>query len=165
VYLTQSKEYEPRIEEIYCKTIELDGQTIRVEIQDLAGHEEYPLVRDRYYENADGILLIYSIAASSTVDDVLGIHERIERVKNADSSDIPMILIGNKSDLNDDRVITHQKGKQLAKEYKIRSFMETSAKTGTNVEEVFHQIVRQCIQKKNNTFNPIHSTNKKCDVM
>merc|ERR1711916_133607 len=80
------------------------------------------------------------ITSRSSFDEVATFREQIIRVKDADS--VPMVLVGNKSDLETDRQVSTAEGGDLAKSYNI-PFMETSAKTRTNVEESFFELVRE----------------------
>ena len=85
-----------------------------------------------------GFILIYSTTEASTFDDVEEFRNIILRAKDADN--VPMVLVGNKIDLEDDRQISTAKGKALADEWGCE-FMETSAKTVVNVKELFEKIV------------------------
>jgi GTPase KRas protein len=100
---------------------------------------------EQYYRSGQGFLLIYSITDRSSFESISNYLQQIIRTR--EDEDIPMILIGNKLDLNDERTVSYEEGKELAKDCNIHTFMETSAKTDVNITEAFHQIVLQCIQK------------------
>ena len=111
-------------------------------------------MRDLYMKDGQGFVLAYSIIAQSTFSDLQDIHDQIVRVK--DREDFPMVLCGNKCDLEEQRVISKQEGQDLAKKFGNCSFIEASAKTTTNIKEIFYDLVRQ-IEKdaaKNNAKNP-----------
>ena len=97
-------------------------------------------MRDLYMKNGQGFVLIYSITAQATFNDLADLHDQIVRVK--DSPDVPMILVGNKCDLEDERVVSKDQGQQLARQFNC-AFMETSAKNKINVPDVFYNLVRQ----------------------
>jgi GTPase SAR1 family protein len=82
---------------------------------------------------------LYSITSRPSFDQILVFRDQILRVKDVDYA--PMILVGNKCDLEERREVSKQEGIELAKSWGI-NFIETSAKTGLNVDEVFHQLVR-----------------------
>ncbi|KCV69482.1 Ras-like protein Rap-1b [Fonticula alba] len=134
--------YDPTIEDSYRKQIELDGQSFMLEILDTAGTEQFTAMRDMYMRNGHGFILVYSIVSEDTFKELNGVRARILSVK--DTEEIPpMILVGNKCDLNDQRTVTKQRGIDLAKEFQNIAFLETSAKLRTNVNETFETLVRQ----------------------
>jgi len=98
-----------------------------------------------YMKNGAGFLLVYSITSQGTFSDLQDIREQILRVKDTD--DVPMILIGNKCDLESDRVVGRDQGQQLARSWGNCSFMETSAKARINVTEAFTDLVSQINNK------------------
>lgn len=104
-----------------------------LEILDTAGTEQFTAMRDLYMKNGQGFILVYSITAQSTFNDLQDLREQILRVKDTD--DVPMVLVGNKCDLEDERVVGKELGKSLAGQFNC-AFMETSAKAKVNVNEV-----------------------------
>jgi small GTP-binding protein len=90
-------------------------------------------MRDLYIRTGDGFILVYSIVAASTFHTVPEIRDQITRVK--DSDEVPTMLVGNKCDLENLRVITKDEGKQLASKWRNCIFTECSAMTNANVEE------------------------------
>jgi len=111
-----------------------------LEILDTAGTEQFTAMRDLYMKNGQGFVLAYSITAQSTFNDLIDIREQILRVKDTD--DVPMILVGNKCDLEDERVVGKDQGQNLARQFNS-AFLETSAKAKINVNEIFYDLVRQ----------------------
>lgn len=139
------EKYDPTIEDSYRKQVEVDGQQCMLEILDTAGTEQFTAMRDLYMKNGQGFLLVYSITAQSTYNDLRDLREQILRVK--DTAEVPMIVVGNKCDLEDERVVGKDQGTKLANEWHC-AFMETSAKKKIAVNEIFFDLVRQ-INKKN----------------
>ena len=90
-------------------------------------------MRDLYMKNGQGFVLVYSITAQSTFNDLQDLREQILRVKDTD--DVPMVLVGNKCDLEDERVVGKDQGVNLARQFNC-AFMETSAKAKINVNDV-----------------------------
>jgi len=133
------EKYDPTIEDSYRKQVEVDGEQCLLEILDTAGTEQFTAMRDLYMKNGQGFVLVYSIIATSTFNDLSELRGQILRVKDTDS--VPMVLVGNKCDLVDNRVVSTEDGKKLATEFKC-DFMEASAKTNHNVDEVFNTLVR-----------------------
>lgn len=147
------EKYDPTIEDSYRKQVEVDGQQCMLEILDTAGTEQFTAMRDLYMKNGQGFVLVYSITAQSTFNDLQDLREQILRVKDTD--DVPMVLVGNKCDLEDERVVGKDLGRSLAAQFNC-AFMETSAKAKINVNDIFYDLVQQ-INKK----SPERKPNKK----
>uniref|UniRef100_A0A8C2YVE7 Small monomeric GTPase n=1 Tax=Cyclopterus lumpus TaxID=8103 RepID=A0A8C2YVE7_CYCLU len=126
--------------------VEVDGQQCMLEILDTAGTEQFTAMRDLYMKNGQGFALVYSITAQSTFNDLQDLREQILRVK--DTEDVPMILVGNKCDLEDERVVGKEQGQNLARQWNHCAFLESSAKSKINVLDIFYDLVRQ-INRKN----------------
>uniref|UniRef100_A0A0K0DLQ3 small monomeric GTPase n=1 Tax=Angiostrongylus cantonensis TaxID=6313 RepID=A0A0K0DLQ3_ANGCA len=137
------EKYDPTIEDSYRKAsglliayfiqVEVDGQQCMLEILDTAGTEQFTAMRDLYMKNGQGFVLVYSITAQSTFNDLMDLRDQILRVKDTD--EVPMILVGNKCDLEDERVVGKDQGQNLARQFGC-AFLETSAKAKINVNEV-----------------------------
>jgi Ras-related protein Rap-1A len=152
------EKYDPTIEDSYRKQVEVDGQQCMLEILDTAGTEQFTAMRDLYMKNGQGFVLVYSITAQSTFNDLMDLREQILRVKDTD--DVPMILVGNKCDLEDERVVGKDQGQSLARQFNS-AFLETSAKAKINVHEVFYDLVRQ-INRRYPESGRRQGTSKKC---
>jgi len=116
-----------------------DGQQCMIEILDTAGTEQFTAMRDLYMKSGQAFVLVYSVIAQSTFNDIVDIREMIIRIK--DREDVPIILVGNKIDLADMRVISTEQGRQLAEKLGTM-FIETSAKHRINIEETIVQLLR-----------------------
>ncbi|CAF0964497.1 unnamed protein product [Adineta ricciae] len=134
------EKYDPTIEDSYRKQVEVDGQQCMLEILDTAGTEQFTAMRDLYMKNGQGFVLVYSITAQSTYNDLVDLRDTILKVK--DTADVPMVLVGNKCDLEDERVVGKEVGQTLARNWGS-TFLETSAKQKINVNEIFFDLVRQ----------------------
>ncbi|CEP18824.1 hypothetical protein [Parasitella parasitica] len=135
------EKYDPTIEDSYRKQVEVDGQQCMLEILDTAGTEQFTAMRDLYMKNGQGFLLVFSITSSVTLTDLNELREQILRVK--DEENVPMVLVGNKCDLEDERMVSREQGMNLSKEWGDKPFYETSARYKINVDEVFYDLVRQ----------------------
>ena len=155
------EKYDPTIEDSYRKVVEVDGQQCMLEILDTAGTEQFTAMRDLYMKNGQGFLLVYSITAQSTFNDLQDLREQILRVKDTD--DVPMILVGNKCDLEDERVVGKDQGQNLARNFNC-AFLETSARSKINVNEIFYDLVRQ-INKKNPETRNKNKKKKGCLIL
>lgn len=156
------EKYDPTIEDSYRKQVEVDGQQCMLEILDTAGTEQFTAMRDLYMKNGQGFVLVYSITAQSTFNDLQDLREQILRVKDMD--DVPMILVGNKCDLEDERVVGKDQGANLARSFNNCAFLESSAKAKINVNEIFYDLVRQ-INRKNPEKKPNTKKKSKCVLL
>ncbi|ESO92847.1 hypothetical protein LOTGIDRAFT_232941 [Lottia gigantea] len=137
---TFMEKYDPTIEDFYRKEIEVDSAPSVLEILDTAGTEQFASMRDLYIKNGQGFVIVYSITSLQTFQDIKTMREQIIRVKGIEK--IPMILVGNKADLEQQREVPSNEGAGLAQFWGC-PFLETSAKSTQNVNEVFIEIVRE----------------------
>ncbi|XP_063724766.1 ras-related protein Rap1-like [Symsagittifera roscoffensis] len=131
--------YDPTIEDSYRKSVDVDGVMYMLEILDTAGTEQFTAMRDLYVKNGEGFLLVYSIVNQASFNELLDIREHVTRVK--DSQDVAMVLVGNKCDLDSERVVGRDQGNNRAKQFNC-NFFEVSAKNKINVHEIFYDLVR-----------------------
>ncbi|KAL6064300.1 Ras-related protein Rap-1b [Balamuthia mandrillaris] len=135
------EKYDPTIEDSYRKQADIDGKQYMLEILDTAGTEQFTAMRDLYMKNGEGFVLVFSIIALSTFNDLPDLREQILRVKDADN--VPLVLVGNKCDLADQRVVTTEQGEEMAANFNHCTYLETSAKTKTNIQQIFIELIRQ----------------------
>uniref|UniRef100_A0A0K0EJW2 small monomeric GTPase n=1 Tax=Strongyloides stercoralis TaxID=6248 RepID=A0A0K0EJW2_STRER len=145
------EEYEPTKADSYRKKVVLDGGECSIDILDTAGQEDYSAIRDNYYRSGEGFVCVFSITDAESFDATNEFREQILRVKNSDTS-IPIILVGNKSDLDEQRAIPMQQILQRAEQWNV-PYIETSAKTRSNVDKVFYDLMREIKRRKVGTLN------------
>ncbi|KAJ5079283.1 ras di-ras and rheb family members of small gtpase superfamily [Anaeramoeba ignava] len=138
--------YDPTIEQSYNSEIELDHKKHTLVIIDTSGQEQFRTLQDSHLAQGDGFLVIYSLVDSPSFETVDEIFNRIEKFQDKKCQEIPIVLIGNKSDLPD-RQVENDSGKSKAEEWKV-SFFETSAKTGNFVHEAILACVSQILKKR-----------------
>jgi len=119
-------------------------------------------MRDLYMKNGQGFVLVYSITAQSTFNDLMDLRDQILRVKDTD--EVPMILVGNKCDLEDERVVGKDQGQTLARNFNC-AFLETSAKAKINVHEVFYDLVRQINRRYPDPKQKKKKSKSKCHIL
>ncbi|EFC40771.1 predicted protein [Naegleria gruberi] len=139
------EEYDPTIEDSYRKQVTVDTETCFLDILDTAGQEEYAALRDQYMRSGQGFLLVFSIVEKRSLEELNTFRDQILRVKDKDR--VPMCMIGNKCDLESERQVSTAEGKNKADEWGI-PFFEGSAKTRTNVENSFFELVREIRKEK-----------------
>ncbi|KAJ3430518.1 ras-like protein rasd [Anaeramoeba flamelloides] len=152
--------YDPTIEDSYRRQVVIDEETCLLDILDTAGQEEYSAMRDSYMREGEGFLVVYAINSRNSFDEVSSFREQITQAK--DSDEVPMMIVGNKNDLENERQVSQGEGTDLAKSFNS-PFIETSAKTRTNVEEAFFGLVREIRKVKfgSNNDNDKKSQKKK----
>jgi small GTP-binding protein len=119
------------------------GEEFEIFFYDTAGQEKYKSMSFNLIKKADGILLLYDISERSSFDDI---NQWIENIKNVKGDNFPVIMIGNKCDL-EERDITQIEGELFANEHGF-SFEETSCKEGINIEESVQDLVLNILEKK-----------------
>ena len=142
------------------KTFDIDEKKIKMQIWDTAGQERFKNIIASYYRGAHGILLIYDVTDKDSFKNLN--NWLIEIEKNA-SKNVLKVLIGNKSDLEDKRVITYNQGKDFADTYGLK-FIETSAKKNLNVNEAFETLGRELMQASEDKKITKQKQNKKISV-
>uniref|UniRef100_UPI00358E61EF ras-related protein Rab-37-like isoform X1 n=1 Tax=Myxine glutinosa TaxID=7769 RepID=UPI00358E61EF len=121
------------------KVVAVDDAKVKLQIWDTAGQERFRSVTHAYYRDAHALLLLYDITNRPSFENIRAwlteIHEYAQQ-------NVVIMLLGNKGDMTTERVVKKDEGERLAKEYGI-PFMETSAKTGLNVELAFTAIAKE----------------------
>ncbi|KAG0227466.1 Ras GTPase [Actinomortierella wolfii] len=139
-------EYDPTIEDSYCKHIEVDGQKYTLDITDTAGQEEYRgHWNDMFLRSGDGFICVFSITSMSSFQELVGFRTQIWRAKEDEY--VPIVIAGNKFDLQDERQVDTAAAQQFA-QLSNAFFIETSAKTGFNINEMMNELVRQIVRNK-----------------
>lgn len=115
------------------RTIELDGKTIKLQIWDTAGQERFRTITSSYYRGAHGIIVVYDITDQESFNNVKQWLQEIDRYA---CENVNKLLVGNKCDLTAKRAVETQAAKEYAEQLGI-PFLETSAKSSTNVEQAF----------------------------
>lgn len=97
-------------------------------------------MREQYMRNGEGFLLVYASTSRLSFEEISTFHQQISRVKDRDS--FPMVLVANKCDLEQERQVSSQEGRDLARQFGCQ-FLETSAKQRIAVDDAFYQVVRE----------------------
>ena len=129
------------------KTITVDGKTVKMQVWDTAGQERFRTITASYYRGSNGIILVYDVTNRDSFDHVSYWMQEVDRLA---ATDVCRLIVGNKSDLTDKRVVTTQEGEALAQQYGI-SFLETSARDNTNVDEMFTAMAKAMRKKQGGT--------------
>ncbi|MHA2474962.1 MAG: GTP-binding protein [Promethearchaeota archaeon] len=124
-----------------CDFAGLDSR-VRFVIWDLAGQAQFKRVRQSYLANAEAGILVYDVTRRETFDNLESWYKEAKDV----TPSISLILVGNKIDLVEDRVVTKEEGEEMAKNLSL-SYIETSAKTGENINDAFKMLALQKINR------------------
>ena len=127
--------------EFATKTLEIEGKTVKAQIWDTAGQERYRAITSAYYRGAIGALLLYDITASLTFNSLSRWLQELR--ENADSN-IVVMLVGNKCDLQELRAVSKEEGTGFAQSENLL-FIETSARDATNVQESFTTLITEIV--------------------
>ena len=130
------------------KMVKIEGAPMRLQLWDTAGQERFRSLTSNFFGRADGFVLCYDISNRPSFDHVIG---WMRDIKTRAPPDCDIVLCGNKSDLENDRVVTTEEGKTLAEEYGVQ-FFETSALTGSNVETMFTDLATTIKHKRIDEF-------------
>ena len=119
---------------------------VRLIVWDLAGQEKYNVVRSLYYQGCVGALLVYDITRMNTFNNIEA--KWLDDFKKYVKREGVYLLIGNKSDLTSQRMISNEDGLKLAEKISASKFVETSAKLGENVDNAFKSLVSEILEKQ-----------------
>jgi len=132
--------------EFGTRIIEVSGQKIKLQIWDTAGQERFRAVTRSYYRGAAGAVMVYDITRRATYNHL---SSWLTDARNLTNNNTVIFLIGNKSDLTEQREVSYEEASQFAKENGL-FFCEASAKSGDNVEEAFLETARKIYEKIQN---------------
>jgi Ras-related protein Rab-8A len=118
------------------KTIELEGKRIKLQIWDTAGQERFRTITTAYYRGANGILLVYDVTDEASFQNI---RNWVRNIEQHAAENVEKILVGNKCDMEAEKVVETARGQDLANEFSIK-FFEASAKANINVREAFESI-------------------------
>ncbi|XP_023941980.1 ras-related protein Rab-37 isoform X4 [Bicyclus anynana] len=127
------------------KVVTVDGIKVKLQIWDTAGQERFRSVTHAYYRDAHALLLLYDVTNKTSFDNI---RAWLGEIREYAQDDVVIMLLGNKSDSGLERAVRREEGQRLAREYQV-AFMETSAKTGLNVEAAFAHVARALVAKAN----------------
>ena len=125
------------------KNVQLDdGKMVKIQIWDTAGQDRFRSITKNYYKGAHGIILIYDITNKKSFENV---RTWINQIKEEVSEKVSIILVGNKIDDEEHRVVATDDGEKIAKELGLM-FFECSAKSGVNIDSTFNELVKKTVE-------------------
>jgi Ras-related protein Rab-11A len=135
--------------ELTTKTYNFDNNDVKVQIWDTAGQEKYRSITSSYYKGAQGCLLVYDITKKKSFDNI---DKWYSELKSNSDEKIYTMLLGNKSDLEENREVSIEEAEKKAKNFNI-AFMETSAYNGNNINKAFNELINNVYQNNKHAFN------------
>lgn len=143
-----SDKYKPTLEDFYRKSVLIDKKLCVFEVIDTAGAEPFEIMREMYIKTGDCFIVGYSVDNLFSFKEAQKIIQHISTLR----LDKPIVfLVGTKADLERDRVISEEVGKEIARQ-KSCFFMEVSSSKNINVEILFSQIGHMFLKEKKKTF-------------
>ncbi len=138
------EDYKPTLGvNIVVKEIDKADAQIRLVVWDIAGQDKYDLSRKMFFQGVVGALFVYDTTRDASLQNIKS--KWLKDLNEYGDQDLAYVLIGNKIDLVDSRVISNERGKELAEKINASAFIETSAKNGDNVEEAFKKLVNKVL--------------------
>ena len=134
--------------EFGTRDFKIENNTVKVQIWDTAGQERYRSITNAYYKGAKGSLLVYDITNPKTFENV---DKWLSDLKTNAEEKISVVLVGNKTDLEAERKITVEQGKEKAELFKL-AFIETSALNGNNIEKAFNELISDVYKNHHELF-------------
>ena len=136
---------EPTIGYENRKYMKINEKEYKVEVLDTAGEEDYQNLLEMWIAFGEGFLLVFAINDEESFEVIKSKYQKVKKGKH--NTNVPIILVGNKQDLENERKITYEAAKQLADEWGIE-YIETSAKTGFNCLEPFKKLTQKIVEIK-----------------
>ena len=125
------------------RTIDVEGQKVRLQVWDTAGQERFHAISVSYYRTAAGIMLVYDITRRGSFENIA---KWLRKIDEHAKEDVIKLLIGSKCDMYQQRAVKREEGEKLAQEYDM-SFYETSAKENENIDEAFECIAEEIMER------------------
>ena len=121
------------------KLLDIDTQKIKLQLWDLAGDDKFKGIIRCYFKGVRGFVVVYNITDRKSFDDL---NSWLSDIENLAKSNAVKILVGSQCDREDERKVSYQEGKNFAESNGMK-FLEASAKTGQNVQEIFEYLVKE----------------------
>lgn len=126
------------------RTLDVGGKQVKLQIWDTAGQERFQSITANYYHGSHAIALVYDVTDRKTFDNLRKWISDVDRLAN---KQVCRLIVGNKTDLSDKRVVRRDEGQALADSLGI-PFIETSAKTASNVQEMFIKMCNEISRRQ-----------------
>ena len=129
--------------ELGIKFLKIKNTKTKIQIWDTAGQERYRAITSSYFKGSNGCFIVYDITNEASFNNIENWYEQIQKET---SQDIPILLVGNKCDLEEERKVPIEKGKEKAQNLNC-AFFETSALKKINIDKIFEELVNNIYEK------------------
>ena len=143
--------------ELSNKYLTIKDRKTKLQIWDTAGQERYHSIISTYFKGSHGCFIVYDITNDESFDRVDFWHESVKQVAN---KNVSFVLVGNKCDLEESRLVPKERGEEKAKSLNC-PFFETSALSDLNINEVFNQMLENIYEKNDNEISNVSNDNNK----
>ena len=146
------------------KEVEINGTTIKLKLWDSAGQEVYHNITKSYFHKCDGVLIVFDICNKSSFDNIYYWTKQINENTNS-SKKIKTVIVGNKCDLQNERIISREEAERMASTYHSK-YYEISAKDNVGIDDLMNDLINEIIQEKEkNENNDNHQGNIELEVV
>lgn len=128
------------VEDSYVQVLALDGESVRLNVLDAAGQDDYDGIQQSWMRSGDGCVLVFSITSQASFKQISKIHQQVLRSKGG--HEVLLVLVGNKCDLEEKRVVSRREAEVLAHQLRCK-YIEASAKSSIRVKDVFIECVKE----------------------
>ena len=125
--------------EFLSKSYKINNQVFKIEIWDTAGQERYKSITAAYYKGAKGALIVYDITQKESFENI---NKWMSEVRDKSAKDLKIMIVGNKTDLENERQVSTDDALERAKELES-PVMEASALDGNNVKAAFYDLLKE----------------------
>ena len=129
--------------EFGSRQFNIEGHVVKAQIWDTAGQERYKAITSAYYKGAKGAFVVYDITRKESFENV---SKWAEQLKSTADKNLTIIIVGNKTDLEDQRQVTSEEGQNKANSLES-AFIETSAASGSNLDKAFEMMINEVYKK------------------
>jgi Ras-related protein Rab-11A len=129
--------------EFGSRQFNIEGHVVKAQIWDTAGQERYKAITSAYYKGAKGAFIVYDITRKDSFENV---SKWADQLKSTADKNLTIIIIGNKTDLEDQRQVTSEEGQNKANSLES-AFIETSAASGSNLDKAFEMMINEVYKK------------------
>ncbi len=133
--------------DFHVKKVEIDGKRVSLQIWDFAGEDKFRFLMPSYVVGAAGGIFMFDLTRHRTLKNFNDWIEIFKKGYKGNNSQIPVLMVGSKLDLEYKRAVSREEAFELAKKNNLYSYLECSAKSGENVEEIFEEISRLMMHK------------------
>ena len=136
---------DPTIEDLYKHALAIDNENVELDIIDTPSYDDLCALRAQYMRQGKGFIIVYAINDRASFEEVEVFHRDL--LERRGTTNVPVVICGNKCDLEDERLVSKWEGEELAQRLNAK-FFETSALANIHIEDVFRTLVLEIRQSE-----------------